>query len=159
MSDAITGADEIGDFDLPEEIEVDPLIPTGTYNGIITKAAISDDSKRIQVNVRLMDNDGFVMSNQEDPIDGETVVYFVHLLMESDKGRVSAKGKSTYDWKVNNLNKFIKTMNLNVKNKADLHNVMAEQQLNEASVVVGIKIKPHYQTGEPQNETHSIKLT
>jgi len=159
MNEAITGRADVGDFDLGSDVKPEPLIPQGKYTGSITKTKLSDDSSRMLVMVALNNNEG-LMSDGETPIDGQVITYFVYFPMEADKARVSKTGKSTYQWKINNLSKVAKSLGLHQANTfADFQQVVQEAKLVGQDVVASISIEPHYQTGVPENRVASIAVT
>ena len=107
------GADLGGmDFNVDEEFKPDPLIPNGTYHGVVTKVFFVPKTSSIIWNLCLHDNGGF-MSDGETPIDGAYVSYVNSLPRPGDENINTPSGRQTKrQWKINNLAEFSETLGI-----------------------------------------------
>ncbi len=121
-------------FNVKDEFKPDPMLPAGTYHGVVTKITYNAAQCSINWSICLHDNGG-VMSDNETPIDGAYAFYTNWLPRPGDENLMTASGKNTKrQSKINMLSEFAETLKLDMSTPQ-----IIQQSLDEA-VWVGIEV-------------------
>jgi hypothetical protein len=121
-------------FNVEDEYKADPLVPNGTYHGVVTKVSFVPATCSIIWSICLHDNGG-VLSDDETPIDGAYVMYVNSLPRPGDEDLMTPSGKSTKrQWKINALSEFSKILDI------DMSTPPVILQALEEGIWIGIEV-------------------
>ena len=81
------------DFNVDDEFKPEPLIPKGSYHGVVTKISFEPAKSCIAWSVCLHDNGG-AMNDGETPIDGAYVYYRNWLPKPGDEDELTKSGRN-----------------------------------------------------------------
>ena len=113
--EAAAGLDGL-DFNVTDEYKPEPLVPNGTYHGVVTKVSFIPASASIIWSICLHDNGG-MLSDEETPIDGSYVMYVNSLPRPGDENTPTPSGKFTKrQWKINALSEFSAILGIDMNN-------------------------------------------
>jgi hypothetical protein len=102
------------DFNVEDEYKPDPLIPKGTYHGVVNKVTLKASQYCLIWDVCLHDNGG-VMNDGETPIDGAHVFFRNWLPKPGDEKLMTASGRNTKrQSKINMLKQFEEELGINM---------------------------------------------
>lgn len=102
------------DFNLANDVKIEPLLPNGNYLGNVIAVVFKADKANINWKIVLDGNGGF-MSDGETPVDGAAVYFNNWLPKKGDESTMASNGRATkFQNKVNQLARFAKGMNLNM---------------------------------------------
>lgn len=95
MVDGADASDALGsvDFDVEDEYKPDPLIPKGTYHGVVTDTKFDAKQFCIVWDICLHDNGGYC-NDGSTPIDGQHVYYRNWLPKPGDENLMIKSGKT-----------------------------------------------------------------
>ena len=100
------------DFNFEEDAKLPGLVPNGTYHGSVTGVSYDDEKKAIVWTVALNDNGG-MCTDDETPIDGNTLTFTNWLPRPGDDQERTSSGKQTKrQAKINMMAEFMKKMQL-----------------------------------------------
>ncbi len=98
------------DFNFEEDAKLPGLVPNGTYHGAITGVNYDDEKKAIVWTVALNGNGG-MCTDDETPIDGNTLTFTNWLPRPGDDKERTSSGKQTKrQAKINMMAEFMKKM-------------------------------------------------
>lgn len=110
IQDALAGMD----FNVDDEYKPDPLIPKGTYHGVVTNVSVNPAQHCIMWDICLHDNGGN-MNDDESPIDGAHVWFRNWLPKEGDESIPTKSGKTNKrQSKINMLSDFSKELEVDM---------------------------------------------
>ena len=158
MSDETTTAEEITtDFNLENDVKVDPLIPNGTYSGNVIEVQFKQDKACIQWKV-VLDGNGTYMNDGETAVDGATVYFNNWLPKRGDETVMTPSGRSTkFQSKVNQLARFAKGMNLNMNSIEIIKDAIANGEYIGLTVKVAIATSEYPAgSGQFKNDTNAM---
>lgn len=114
-------------FNVQDEFKPDPLIPKGTYHGVVTEVKFEPSKFAIVWDICLHDNGG-VMNDGETPIDNAHVYFRNWLPKPGDETTMTKSGKSTKrQSKINMLMDFQKGLDLDMSTPATIFQSLQEQ--------------------------------
>ena len=129
-----TDVDDLGDglgeldFNVDDEFKPEPLIPKGSYHGVVTKVAFVPSQSCIVWNVCLHDNGG-AMNDGETPIDGAYVYYRNWLPKPGDEDEMTKSGKNNKrQSKINMLKDFSEELGLDMSTPAKIATSLADAE-------------------------------
>ena len=135
---------DLDPFDVETEFVSDPLVPDGTFKGLITKVELKPDNGILEFTVVLEGNEGINCSDGITPIDGKTSRYAVWLPQKGDelvKSKFSAL--TVRQDRIRAIKKFSDKMNIHIGNAEDIIKAIEDQEWISIPVLVSIKSKPY----------------
>lgn len=115
------------DFNVEDEYKPDPLIPNGTYHGVVTKVTYKSDQFCLLWDCCLHDNGG-VMNDGETPIDGAHVYYRNWMPKPGDEKVMTKAGRSTkWQSKINMLKAFEDEVGVDMTTPQRIATALSEQ--------------------------------
>ena len=142
--DGVTVPMDLEPFNVETEFVVDPLVPDGTFKGLITKVELKSDNGILEFTVALEGNEGINCSDGITPIDGKTSRYAVWLPQKGDelvKSKFSAL--TVRQDRIRAIKKFSEKMNITIGNAQDILLAIERQEWISIPVLVSIKSKPY----------------
>ncbi len=116
------------DFNVEDEYKPNPLIPQGTYHGVVTKVTYSPAQSCIVWDFCLHDNGG-AMNDGETPIDGAHVFARNWLPKPGDENIMTASGRNTKrQSKINMLKDFENALGIDMSTPQKIAVALTEQQ-------------------------------
>lgn len=134
----------IESFDINSEYVQDPLIPDGTFKGIVTKVELKPDTGITEFTIQLQGNEGIFCVDGVTPVDGKTSKYTVWLPVKGDeliKSQFSALTKRQD--KIRSIKKFSEKMKINIGTEKDIKQAIESQEWLSIPVIVSIKSRPY----------------
>ena len=131
-------------FNVETEFVVDPLVPDGTYKGLITKVELKTENGILEFTVALEGNEGINCSDGITPIDGMTSRYALWLPQKGDeliKSKFSAL--TVRQDRIRAIKKFSEKMGIIIGNAQDILLAIEKQEWLSIPVFVSIKSKPY----------------
>ncbi len=122
------------DFNVDDEYKPDPLIPKGTYHGVVTNVSFNPTQYCIIWDICLHDNGG-TMNDGESPIDGAHVWFRNWLPKPGDENVLTKSGKTNKrQSKINMLRDFADELGLDMSTPQQI-----SQSISEAAWI-GIEV-------------------
>jgi len=135
-----SGGGELPDFNVDDEYKAPPLIPKGTYHGVVNGVSLVLEKSKIVWDVCLQNNDG-VMNDGETPIDGAHVEFNNWLPKVGDELITTKKGNMTKrQSKINQIGDFQKDMDINMGSPNAIATAITESQWIGLDVDVDVSI-------------------
>ena len=132
------------DFNVDEEYKPEPLVPKGTYHGVITKVIPKFAKFCLIWDVCLHDNGGF-MNDGSTPIDGAHVYFRNWLPKPGDEREMTKSGRNTKrQSKINMLKAFEEELGIDMSTPQIMATAIAEAQW------VGIEVSAEVEVDEWQ---------
>jgi hypothetical protein len=129
------------DFNVEDEYKPNPLIPKGTYHGVVTSVKPNFVQYCLVWDICLHDNGG-MMNDGSTPIDGAHVEFRNWLPKPGDESIMTTSGKNTKrQSKINSLKDFEEAVGINMSTPQIITTALSEAQWVgiEVSVEVGIR--------------------
>ena len=147
------------DFNVTDEYKPDPLIPKGTYHGVVTKVSFTPAQSCIVWDVCLHDNGGS-MNDGETPIDGAHVWFRNWLPKPGDENELTKSGKNNKrQSKINMLKDFSNELNIDMSTPTQIATSLSEAEW------IGIEVDADVDIDEYQgrfrnnvNRLHASKM-
>jgi len=135
-----SGGGELPDFNVNDEYKVPPLIPQGTYHGVVNGVSLVLDKSKIAWDVCLQNNNG-VLSDGETPIDGAHVEFNNWLPKVGDELITTKKGNMTKrQSKINQLGDFQHAMEIDMSTPQAIATGISESQWLGLDVDVDVTV-------------------
>ena len=147
---------ETTDWDLDDEYKEDPLLPIGTYLGVISGAELKAKSAQFTVHI---ENNGpdKVCSDGETPVDGATLRYNLWLPQQGDESESTPSGRSTKrQYKINAMKKFFSSMQMPINTLGDLKEAIENTTFLGLPVLVEVELDSYQ--GEVRNNVRRMTL-
>lgn len=151
------GADVLNsmDFNVEDEYKPDPLIPKGTYHGVVTNVSVNPAQYCIIWDICLHDNGG-AMNDGESPIDGAHVWFRNWLPKPGDENILTTSGKTNKrQSKINMLRDFSEGLKVVMSTPTQIAESIANAEW------IGIEVDVDVDIGEWQgkfrNEVNRLK--
>jgi hypothetical protein len=114
------------DFNVDDEYKPDPLIPKGTYHGVVTNVSFNPTQYCIIWDICLHDNGG-VMNDGETAIDGAHVWFRNWLPKPGDEDELTKSGKTNKrQSKINMLRDFSDSLGLDMTSPQKISTAISE---------------------------------
>jgi len=114
------------DFNVDDEYKPDPLIPKGTYHGVVTNVSFNPTQYCIIWDICLHDNGG-VMNDGETAIDGAHVWFRNWLPKPGDEDKLTNSGKTNKrQSKINMLRDFSDSLGLDMTSPQKISTAISE---------------------------------
>lgn len=138
------------DFDVEDEYRPDPLIPKGTYHGVVTKVSYVPAQYCIVWDVCLHDNGG-VMNDGESPIDGAHVFFRNWLPKPGDEAEMTKSGRNNKrQSKINMLKDFSESLGVDMSTPQKIAVALSE------SLWIGIETDIDVDVDEYQGKFRNV---
>lgn len=150
-------SDALGDldFNVEDEFKPDPLIPKGTYHGVVNKTTFNGQQYCIVWDVCLHDNGG-AMTDGSTPIDGAHVFFRNWLPRPGDESLMTGSGRSTKrQSKINMLKKFEEEIGVDMSTPQKIALALSEQQW--VGIEVDVEIDVDEYNGVVRNVANRLK--
>ena len=129
------------DFNVEDEYKPDPLIPKGTYHGVITKVQPKFAQYCLVWDVSLHDNGG-VMNDGETPVDGAHVYFRNWLPKPGDEREMTKSGRNTKrQSKINMLKQFEEELGINMSTPLIIATALSEAAWTGIEVSVEVDVE------------------
>jgi hypothetical protein len=143
------------DFNVDDEYKPDPLIPKGTYHGVITKVQPKFAKFTLVWHANLHDNGG-VMNDGETSIDGATVYFNNWLPKPGDEKLMTASGKNTKrQSKINTLKQFQEELGIDMSTPQVIATALSEAQW--VGIEVSVEVDVEEWNGRFRNVVNRMK--
>lgn len=154
VQDPAEGLGEL-DFNVTDEYKPDPLIPKGTYYGVVTKVSFNPEQHCIIWESCLHDNGG-VMNDGESPIDGAYVWFRNWLPRPGDEDTLTKSGKSTKrQSKINMLKDFSEALGVDMSTPQQIATAISEAQWMGLEVEADVDIDEYM--GKFRNNVNRLR--
>ena len=118
--------------DLQEAPDKTPIIPQGSYQGQVSGYKVDEVQMKsgekkdiIRISITLQGNQGFMLTDNKTPVDGQTVEYGIFLPAEDDKLKPSRFGRGTmWDISVHKLKRFFRTCGVDLEAAGSLEEAL-----------------------------------
>ena len=148
--------DPLEGFNVANEYVADPLMPDGTYKGIITKVELVPDLMIVKFTVELQGNEGLFCTDGVTPIDGKSGRYTLWLIKKGDEllpGKFSPALTRRQET-IRSIKKFSDSMGISIGTEKDI--VEAIQDQKWLSIPVFAKVKSKASEGQIYNEIKKL---
>jgi hypothetical protein len=130
------------EFNVDEEFKPTPLIPSGRYEGNVTKVHFDPASFALVWEVTLCTEDDMLMSDGETPVNGNVVFYRNWLPKAGDESTRTKTGKMTKrQAKINMLREFSKNMKISMNTPQEIMDGVNNCEWIGISVMVTVEIR------------------
>lgn len=142
--DNVPGSMNLEPFDISTEFVADPLIPDGTFKGLVVKAALKNDNGILEFTVQLQGNEALCCVDGITPVDGKTTRFAVWLPRKGDELIQSKFSSLTVRQdRIRSIKKFSDQMRINIGNNEDIQHAIADQEWISIPVLVQVRAKPN----------------
>lgn len=142
-------------FNMSAEYVPDPLVPDGTYSGIITKVEKQVDLGAVKITVQLQGNTG-CCSDGVTPVDGKQSDYTLWLPKKGDELVKSQFSNLTKRQEaIRGIKKFADRMKLKIETEKDIEDAVTNNRW--ISLPVLAKVKSRTYNGNIYNQIKSIE--
>ena len=142
-------------FIMSAEYVPDPIVPDGTYNGIITQVEKQADIGTLRITVQLRGNTG-CCSDGATPIDGKQLDYTLWLPKKGDELVKSQFSNLTKRQEaIRGIKKFADRMLLKIETEKDIEDAVTNNRW--ISLPVLAKVKSRVYNGNIYNQIKSIE--
>lgn len=142
-------------FNVSAEYVPDPLVPDGTYKGIITKVEKQSELGAVKITIQLQGNEG-CCSDGNTPIDGKQSDYTLWLPKKGDELIKSQFSNLTKRQEaIRGIKKFADKMKIKVESEKDIEDAVTNNRW--ISLPVLAKVKSRTYNGNIYNQVKSIE--
>ena len=130
-------------FNVETEFVADPLVPDGTFKGLITKVELKPENGILEFTVTLEGNEGIYCSDGVTPIDGKISRYALWLPRKGDellKSKFTAL--TVRQDRIRAIKKFSNKMNIIIGNDQDILLAIERHEWISIPVLASIKSRP-----------------
>lgn len=147
---------KIEPFDVSKEFVPDPLVPDGTYRGIIVNVELTSESRMLNFKVQLQGNEGIYCTDKATPVDGKQSKYTVWLPVKGDEFIPSQFSALTVRQdRIRGIKKFADKMKIEIGKEQDIKEAIEDKRWMSIPVVVTIKSRVY--EGEIYNQIKKME--
>lgn len=131
-------------FNIEAEYVPDPLLPDGTYKGIITKVELKPDVGILEFTAELQGNEGIFCVDGITPADGKTSRFALWLLQKGDelvKSQFSSLTKRQEG--IRTIKRFREKMKIEIGSEQDIIHAIESQEWLSIPVFASVKSRPN----------------
>ena len=148
--------DPLEGFNVANEYVADPLLPDGTYKGIVVKVDLLPDIMVVKFTVQFQGNEGLVCTDGITPIDGKESTYTLWLPKKGDecvKSQFSSLTKRQEA--IRGIKKFSDAMDISIGTDKDISEAINDQKW--LSIPVFAKVKSRAADGNIYNQIKKLE--
>jgi hypothetical protein len=132
------------DFNAEEEYKVPPLVPSGKYEGNITNVYFSSVDNALAWDVTLVADPDILMSDNETPVNGNTLTKKVWFPKEGDELLRTKTGRMTKrQAKINMIKEFQERMRINMNTPDAIIDAVENSEWIGIPVIVTIEVRSY----------------